>query len=50
MKKYQNNKKIFIFIICWRLLETGLTLIQLYKMISESPVGEFIKRILSPWI
>ena len=45
MKNWLDKKKIFL--VLWKILETGLTVIQLYKMISESPVGEWIKRTLS---
>lgn len=45
MKNWLDKKKIFL--VLWKILETVLTVIQLYKMVSESPVGEWLKRTLS---
>lgn len=39
-----NKKKIFV--ILWKILETALTVIQLMQMISATPLGNYIKRVL----
>lgn len=45
MRNWRNNKRIFITL--WKLLEAALTVIQLAKMIYESPFGEWIRKVLT---